>query len=380
MSSPLADRHRGAGARFAGDAPDAELLTFGDVPAEYAAGAEGCLLLDATGRGLVRVTGDERTEFLHRLTANAVRGLESGQGSRNLLLTAKGKIVQDFDLRVADEEIWLSTAPGQGEALTTALDMYLFAEDVTLEDRTGQHAPLEVTGPKAKDVLARALGSAPPADAHRTVEMQGDGQSVAVTLVPVAGAAGYRLDAGPEGVAALWDALVAAGATPGGRVALDCLRVEAGAPEFGIDIDENIYPQEARAENAFHLEKGCYIGQEVVAKIDTYGGLNKRLVVVALSHDDPIPRGAELMVPDEEKGLRNVGVVTSWAYSFVRDTGVALAYVKRRNQGVGTRFTVRAPGEGPLLGQAEVVPMPVRAGALPPTGDFEDPVSATSAS
>lgn len=374
MSSPLADRHRAAGARFAGDGPDAELLTFGDVPAEYAAGAEGCLLLDATGRGLVRVSGAERAEFLHRLTANAVRGLESGQGSRNLLLTAKGKIVQDFDLRVADEEIWLSTAPGQGEALSTALDMYLFAEDVVLEDTSAQHAPLEVTGPQATDVLSRALGSAPPGEAHHSAEMQCGGQAVLVTPLPVAGAAGYRLDAGPDGVAALWDALVAAGATPGGRVALDCLRVEAGAPEFGVDIDENIYPQEARAESAFHLEKGCYIGQEVVAKIDTYGGLNKRLVVVALNHDDPLPRGAELMVPDDEKGLRNVGVVTSWAYSFVRDTGVALAYVKRRNQGVGTRFTVRAPGEGPLLGQAEVVPMPVRQGALPPTGEFEEPV------
>jgi folate-binding protein YgfZ len=375
MSSPLADRHRAAGARFAGDGPDAELLTFGDVPAEYAAGAEGCLLLDATRRGLVRVAGGERSEFLHRLTANMVRGLEPGHGNRNLLLTAKGKIVQDFDLRVDAEEIWLSTAPGQGEALVTALDMYLFAEDVTLEDRSEQHAPLELTGPGAAEVVAAACGAAPPTELHHSAVLSCGEHDVQVTRLPVAGSAGYRLDAGPAGVATLWDALVAAGASPGGRVALDCLRVEAGSPEFGIDIDENIYPQEARAEHAFHLEKGCYIGQEVVAKIDTYGGLNKRLVVVALDHDDPLPRGAELLVPDPEKGLRSVGVATSWAYSFVRDTGVALAYVKRRHQGAGTRFTVRAPGDGPELGHAEVVPMPLREGALSPTGEFEAPVA-----
>lgn len=373
MSAHLADQHRAAGARFSGDGPDAELLTFGDVPAEYAAGAEGCLLLDRTSRELVRAEGEERVEFLHRLTANAVRGLEPGQGSRNLLLTAKGKVVQDFDLRVTEDALLLSTAPGQGAALRDALDMYLFAEAVTLEVESEQHAPLELTGPQAPQVIERALGTAPKLEQHQSEQLQFGDREVCVTALPVAGALGFRLDAGADGAAQLWQALVAAGATPGGRVALDCLRIEAGAAEFGYDIDENIYPQEARLEAAFHLEKGCYIGQEVVAKIDTYGGLNKRLVVVALDHDNPIPRGAELMIPDDEKGLRNVGVVTSWAYSFVRDTGVALAYVKRRHQGAGRQFSVQAPENGPLVGSAEVVPFPIREGALAVTGELEEP-------
>src|SRR5204862_1300194 len=102
------------------------------------------------------------------------------------------------------------------------------------------------------------------------------------------GSPGFRLDAGPEGAIELWRSLVAAGARPTGVVVRDVLRVEGGSALFGVDVDESVYPQEARLESAFSLEKGCYIGQEVVAKIDTYGGLNKRLVALRISHDDPI--------------------------------------------------------------------------------------------
>ncbi|NUP97924.1 MAG: pseudouridine-5'-phosphate glycosidase [Planctomycetaceae bacterium] len=163
-----------------------------------------------------------------------------------------------------------------------------------------------------------------------------------------------------------------AGAVPAGRIAHDCLRVEAGAAEQGVDVDDSIYPQEARLERAFSLDKGCYIGQEVVAKIDTYGGLNKRLVALRISHDDPLPAGTRLY-RDDEGEWRDLGVVTSWAYSFVLDTGLALAYVKRRHQGAGTRFHL-GDAQG-SLGQAVIVPLPVRPTALAPTGEFEAPVA-----
>ena len=145
----------------------------------------------------------------------------------------------------------------------------------------------------------------------------------------------------------------------GGRITL------ADKAEPGVDVDENVYPQEARLEDAFSLTKGCYIGQEVVAKIDTYGGLNKRLVALRISHDDPVARGTRLLRLDEGE-WRDLGVVTSWAYSFVLDTGLVLAYVKRRHQKIGTEFRV---GDGPA--SAVIVALPVRAGALPVSGAFE---------
>lgn len=176
---------------------------------------------------------------------------------------------------------------------------------------------------------------------------------------------GCLLDAGAAAAPALWTRLREAGARPAGLVVRDILRVEAGQALYGEDLDENVYPQEARLEDAFSLTKGCFIGQEVVAKIDTYGGLNKRLVGLKVSHGDPVARGTRLFL-DEDGERRDLGLITSWAYSFALDTGLALGFVKRKHQKPGTRFFLGESGA-----TAEIVPIPVRSGAVPVTGEFE---------
>jgi folate-binding protein YgfZ len=340
MQSPLlTDLHRAAGARLApGEAP--VLLTYGDVPGEYRAAREACAVFDATDRGRVAVAGADASAFLHRILANDVRGLEPGGGNANLLLSPKGKVLHAFDLALEPECIALSTPPGGAAGLIAALDVYLFAEDVQLADETEKSAPLELCGPEARGVLAAVAPELPARE------------------VAVAGSAGLRIDPGPERAAEVWRALVEAGARPAGVVVRDILRVEAGAALFGVDIDDSIYPQEARLESGFSLDKGCYVGQEVVAKIDTYGGLNKRMMALRVSHDDPVPAGTRLFL-EEEGEWRDLGVVTSWAYSFELDTGLVLAYVKRKHQEPGTTFRL---GDGPA--QAAIVALPVRADAL----------------
>lgn len=355
----LADRH----AVLAGGDDAGPLLTFGDVPTEYRAGREGALLLDASDRGRVVATGGDRVELLHRILANAVRGLEPHHGNRNLLLTPKGKVVEAFELCVEDERLVLESEPNHGAALASAIDMYLFTEDVELVDASAEAAPLELCGPRAREIVTDLLGEDAPSEPGHWRERDG----VRVVCALVAGSRGWRLDAGFDGAAQLWERLVRANATPGGLVAADSLRAEAGQARFGVDVDENVYPQEARLENAFSLDKGCYTGQEVVAKIDTYGGLNKRLVTVALDGDEPVLRGTPLTVPGEDGAPRNVGMVTTWAYSFERDTPIALAYVKRRNQKVGTSFAVEGTDQ-----RATLIPMPVRLDAEPITGEFEE--------
>jgi folate-binding protein YgfZ len=331
------------------DAP----LTFGDVPAEYRAGLEGACLLDATDRGRLRVTGTQAPDFLHRLLSINVRGLEVGAANRNLLLSAKGKVLFDFDLCREQESIVLSTPPGQARPLLEALDVYLFAEDVRIEDESGDHRPLEIGGPSAASVLAELFPGHGPLPAHSTIELPWNAIAVKVSSLPVAGAPGFRLDAGSE-AAGLWQALEAAGATPVGLVARDMLRVERGAALFGIDVDENVYPQEARMEEAFSLDKGCYIGQEVVAKIDTYGGLNKRLEALSVDSDEPVARGTKLLLEDRGEA-RELGMVTSWVYSFALDTGVVLAYVKRKHQQPGTTFRLGNSGA-----KGKIVDWPIR--------------------
>lgn len=360
--SPLLSLHEAAGARLAGAEPPF-VVTYGDVPGEYAAGREGALLLDRTDRSLVRVTGAERIDFLHRILANDVRGLAPGRGNRSLLLTPKGKVLFDFDLCVRPDEVRLSAPPGSGARLAQALEGFHFTEDVSFEDASEGHAPLELVGPRAAQTLERVLGGLPDSEDHEELELTWRDAPLTVTRLPVAGSPGLRVDAGPERAAELWRALVEAGARPGGRAAYDSLRVEALWAEPGVDVDENVYPQEARLERAFDLSKGCYVGQEVVAKIDTYGGLNKRMVALRVSHDDPVGRGTRLS--REEGGeTRDLGLVTSWAYSFALDGGLVLAQVKRRHQDVGTRFELEGG-----TGTATIVAAPVRPDALPPTGE-----------
>jgi folate-binding protein YgfZ len=352
-NSPLAELHASAGARLS---PDGEVVTYGDVPAEYRAAREGAVVFDATLRGLVTASGADARAFLHRLLANDVRGLEPGRGNRNLVLSPKGKVRFEIDVACLADRFLLSTPRGLAAGLVAALDTYLFNEKVTLADESEAHAPLELCGPRAAAVVGELLGPPPALDhAHALYEL--GGAPVRVTALAVAGSRGFSLDAGAA-AARLWRALLERGVRPAGLAARESLRVEAGAARYGADVDDNVYPQEARLEGAFSLDKGCYIGQEVVAKIDTYGGLNKRLVALRPSHDEPVPRGTRLF-REEDGEWRDLGLITSWAYSFELDGGLALGYVKRRHQEPGTVFRL---GDGPA--QAAIVELPVRADAI----------------
>ncbi len=360
----LIDLHRALGAQLSPGAMPL-LVTYGDVPAEYRAGCDGAALFDRTDRGSIEVVGADAATFLHRLLANTVRTLKPGQGNDNLLLSSRGKVLAAFDLELESDRVRLSTQAGATPGLLKALDTYLFAEKLRLVDRTELSAPLELAGAKAKEVAESLLGATLPVDDHAWIDVAFAEHKVRASRLVVAGSPGVRLDGGPLAAPALWRGLIERGATPAGLAAEDCLRAEACFAKPGVDIDENVYPQEARLERAFSLNKGCYIGQEVIAKIDTYGGLNKRLTALRISDDEPLTRGTRLYRLDDGE-WRDLGVLTTWAYSFVLDSGLGLAFVKRRHQAPGTEFRV---GDGPRT--AVIVPLPVRPSAVPVSGDFE---------
>lgn len=351
--SPLLEHHQEHGARLA-ERPEAPgwlaPLFFGEVPEEYRSARTGAALLDSSDRGRVTVEGPDAADFLHRLLANHVKSLSVGAGNANLLLSPKGKVLFTFDLTRSEQQAFqLSTPPGRAPVLAGALEGYRFSEKLRIEDTSAKHAPLELFGPRAEAVLRGVFGPLTlpgPMSASAVVWSQGP-----VELSCLANAV-WRIDAGSANSVALWKAMLGAGATPIGLVVRDSLRVEAGRALDGVDIDDGVYPQEAGLEPAFALDKGCYVGQEVVAKIDTYGGLNKRLLPLRVEHSDPIARGTKLM-RTEEGASRELGLVTSWAYSFALDTGLVLAYVKRRHQEPGTVFEL-ADGQG----QATIVPLP----------------------
>jgi folate-binding protein YgfZ len=336
-ASPLLDHHRSRGRRLVPrpEAPTCPTpLYFAPPPEEYRAARAGAALFDESDRARLAVGGKDAADFLHRLLANHVKALAVDAADRNALLTPKGKVQFLFECVRRLDGFELELPPLGARPLHEALERYHFAEALTLADTSAGFAPLELAGPTAAATLSRAFALAAPAPGAPEVRVAWRGFTLGVRALA---ADHWRIAPAPAELIAAWEALVAAGATPTGLVVRDSLRVERARGLFAVDVDEQVYPAEAGLTEAFALDKGCYVGQEVVAKIDTYGGINKRLCVLAVDHSDPVARGTKL-VRVEEGERRELGLVTSWAYSFALDTGLVLAYVKRQHQEPGTEF------------------------------------------
>ncbi len=343
--SRLEALHQAQNARLAPPGAPLPVLVHQSVPTEYEAATTDWAVFDRSTLGSMSIQGADAQSFLIRILAGPVRTLEQGQGGRNMLLSGKGKVQALFEMAAIEGGFLCTTAPGTTPGLMAGLDMYLFGEDVKLEDQSANLAHLDVLGPQAPTKLGALLDSDLPDAPHGHATIDWQGSPLTVTHLAVCGRPGYRLAINPEALPELWTALQSAGATPAGLAVHDSIRAENLVAEWGVDIDDTIYPQEANLQDAFSLTKGCYIGQEVVAKIDTYGGLNKRLLLLK-APDSPVPMGTRLMHqtdgPDSE--WRDLGVVTTWTYSFAADHGIVLAYVKRKHQEQGTVFRL---GDGP---------------------------------
>jgi folate-binding protein YgfZ len=297
-------------------------------------------LLDASGREALRLTGPERASFLHGMVTQDVEGLPSGRWSYATACTAKGAMVGDCRVLARAEELWLDTEPGYGERLLAHLSRFLISEDAELHGASGERAVLMLVGPGAPQVAAAAGLPVPEGNAvadgpDGTWALQHGlyGVPAVEVWVPV------------EGKAALWARLSSAGATPVPLSALEALRVEAGLGRMGTDMDEVTIPLEANLERGIHYQKGCYLGQEVIARVTFRGQVNKKLSGLRFSGALPA-RGTEL-----RKGEKVVGRVTS-AVQSPRFGAIGLGYVHRLFLEAGTEL------ELPDGSRASVGPLP----------------------
>lgn len=322
-----------------------------DAAEEYRAARRGVGLVDRGDHGVVEVTGRDRATFLHALLSNEVKALAPGQGCAATLLDVHGKVQVVLSVWVLDDRILLVTPPGMAQKALEALDHYLFSEKVTLRDASEETALFLLVGPETPATVERLAGARPgdAAWSHVAASLAG----VAVRLVVGAGETG-----GPEvWVAAaradgarVREALVASGARPLGPPAFESLRVEAGTPLFGHDVDPSVLLPEIPFEKLVSHTKGCYPGQEVVVRIRDRGHVNRRFCGLVLEGDTVPPRGAGVVVDGAD-----VGKVTSATWSFGLSRPIALAFVRRQHAEAGTAVTVRA-GERTI--QARVSDLP----------------------
>jgi aminomethyltransferase len=371
--NPLRDLHAGAGAEFQDYAGLEIVGTFGEPQAEYAAVRKACALFDLPQRGILELTGKDRLRFLNNLLTNETwkkdtkTSLGAGQGVYALLLNKQGRIITDLNVIERGERTLLELEARLVEQVRKTLDMYLFIEKVQLASRVGSLHQLAVHGPGAPAVLDAALGShvpeLPPLGSTEVSLFGVDG--VTVWRDDPCGVPGYQLVLPIERAAHVWTSLIARFGglvdhakrplRPAGWAVFNTTRIEAGRPLFGIDFDESVLPAEtgpAMLSRAVSFTKGCYVGQEVVARMHARKQVARQLVGLRLDDDNLPVAGAQVF---DDAGNTIGGITSSTVSPLLSRAAICLGYLKKPFFEEDT--VIKVPAEGQMR-KATVVKTP----------------------
>jgi aminomethyltransferase len=286
--------------------------------AAYHALRHGAAWLDLSGRGKIRVKGEDRVRLLHAMTTNHVQQLEPGGGCYAFFLNAQGRILADVNLFILPEYILLDTEPETRQRVMEHLDQFIIADDVTLEDITDEMATIAIGGPKNDDVV-RQMG-APVSRAECGIVEWGDRLVACVSNI---GAAGLFVFLPVAGKDAFIGELEQAGVIAADRESFEAVRLEHHRPRYGVDFSDTWIPQETQQMQAVHFAKGCYLGQEIVERVRARGHLNKMLVPLEIDAQEA-PAAQTRILADG----RDMGYVTSAAYSPTLMKVVALGMLR----------------------------------------------------
>jgi folate-binding protein YgfZ len=318
--------------------------------AEYAAARDAVAVIDLTDRGVLRLSGVARQKLLHSILSHDVASLAPGQGRRAALLEPKGHVLALLRVLAGTDSIDLEIPLSRLDLVARALDHYRVAAPVRIA-RTDLGV-LGVLGPKAALALAHLGPDAAALEPEAHAEGQLEGAAVRVVRAGDLPAGGFVLHAGASSLPALWASLTGAGARPVGRRALDALRVEEGRAWFGPDVsDANLLHETALLDELHSPTKGCYVGQEIVARLEGRGGKVAR-ALRGLLLGAPVDAGAELFV-----GEKAVGRVTTAAVS-PRLGPIAFAYVHRDHLAPGTEVRI-----GDVTARVQPLPLAAAAGS-----------------
>jgi folate-binding protein YgfZ len=306
------------------------MATAGVSQAYQAAREHAGLIL--RNRGLIVVTGRDRASYLQGLLTNDITALEAGQGCYATYLTPQGRMITDLFVYELGDIMLLAVPLATKDTVLARLDQFIFSEDVQLGDVTNTFGAVAVVGPAAAGIVASVAGASEP-DLRAMVEYGNrradvKGQSAILLRVTDTGEPGFEIVLPGEQMPHLLQALRAAGAVDLDAQTADVLRVEAGVPLFGPDMDEETIPLEAGIEQqAISFSKGCYVGQEVIIRVlhRGHGRVAQKLVGLLLEPGTDVPAVGAVLQADG----KDIGEVTSSVGSPALGRPIALAYLKR---------------------------------------------------
>lgn len=353
--SPLGALHEARGAQWMEHHGWQIPACYSGLRQEYEALQEGVGLLDLSHRGKMRITGRDRRTWLHGQVTQDVNGLPEWQGAYATVLNPQGHMVSDMRIFALPDALLVDVPAGTQAPMPEYLDRYLIMERAEIEDLTDEWALLSLQGPQSARAAGSVLGdSVTRLPAWGIAAASFDDETVYVTRSGHCGEDGFDVLVPARCAAGLWGALCqdrrAFAVHSVGWEALNVRRVEAGIPWWGAELDPSIVPLEARLERAIHFRKGCYVGQEIIARIEARGHVNNLLAGFFIEGEALPPAGAQI-----QKDGKKVGRITTALGSLRLQRPVALGYLRRELQEPGTR--VQAAAEDRTL-ELEVAPLP----------------------
>jgi len=327
--------------------------SYGDVLFEYAAVREGGAgVIDLSSRGRILVGGSESVQFLNGLITNDMKTLAENTWMPAAFPNVQGRLIASARVvRLKDEEtdgnvcpaFLIDTAPVTRGSVLKTIERFTLAGDFRVSDITSQTALLSVQGRTAADVIRSALGEeAANLAANQAIPVPWQSEVTGnVTVIRATHTAedGFDLVVNSEQAGALWEALQNAGARPVGYDAFEILRIEAGLPRYGVDMDETNVVTEA-LDDAVSYTKGCYVGQEIIARIKYRGHVAKKLTGLVFDQAVKLEANATIKSMDD----KDIGRVTSKTYSPHLGCTIALGYLKYDYLAPGTSVKVIASG------------------------------------
>jgi folate-binding protein YgfZ len=370
--SPLHETHARLGATMIERDGWSVPANYGDVLFEYAAVREGGAgIIDLSPRGRMLVSGTEAVQFLNGLITNDMKTLAANSWMLAAFPNVQGRLIAGVRVvRLNDEQtgknvcpiFLIDTEPATHERVLKTIERFTLAGDFRVTDITSQTALLSVQGNKATNVVRSVLGEgAAGIDTSGAIELswQHGETTAAVTVIRATHtiADAFDLIVNADQAGALWDALHNAGARPVGYDALEMLRVEAGLPRYGVDMDDTNVVTETGLDDAVSYTKGCYVGQEIIARIKYRGHVAKKLSGLVFDPAQKVAAGVAIKSADGKE----IGRTTSVTYSPHLGCTIALGYLKYDYLAPGTGVKIIA-GDQELSAQVTELPF-VRASA-----------------
>jgi tRNA-modifying protein YgfZ len=307
----------------------------GVVEREYAAAQTGCVMIESSAWGRLRFTGKDRLDFLHRMSTNDLLKLQAGQGAATVFTTPIARIIDRTVIYARDADLLMLTSRGnQGRVLQWLRKYIFFNDEVQIKDVTAETAMVSIYGATVGQVLQQVSGedlTALPLHHWRTVRLA-EVAGLIARADPIGGG-GFHLVIEKSALPEVWQALLAAGVIPIGEETYQVLRIEAGRPEFGHELGDEYIPLEANLWSDVSFTKGCYTGQEIIARMESRQRLAKQLMGLRFEGEVALP--ATLL-----SGEHETGVVTSVAHSPALGW-IGLGYVKSAEAAPGQRVQAR---------------------------------------